>query len=209
MRDKGFGYESVCNLSYLIYRLEDTERIDSVEHNMITNNEIDGLLSVNYASIDGDCCYKYDISSKIPLNRYISGGCDKEKIIKILINTLNIFIKIEDYLILKEHIVLDENFIFVDVRDISLYFVCLPVESNSRTHDLTDFVNNIIKKLNSEEFESKGLLNILKDYVNNEGLPDIKEALNILKSLSTKTAAITESAQALNSISQFPILVIL
>lgn len=185
MQDNNFSLENNSNCCYLVYKIDNIEKIDKVEHNMITNNKIDGLLAINYSSIDDKYFYKYDITSKVSLERYITGCNDRDKIVKILVNTLKIFIEIKDFLILKEHIILDENYIFVDVSDGSLHFICLPIyDNNTYKSNLKTYINNVISKLSFEDFENKNLIYLLKDVINKEDLIDIKEVLNVLKNIN-------------------------
>lgn len=182
MQYNNFSIENNNNFCYLVYNIEDVEKIDKVEHNMITNNKIEGLLNTIYSSIDDKYFYKYDISSKIPLKRYISRCNDRDKIVKVLLNALNVFLETEDFLILKEHIILDENYIFVDVSDISLHFVCLPIYNNNKCN-MKVFINNIIDNLNFDDFENKNLIYLLKDVINKEDLINFREVSNVLKNL--------------------------
>lgn len=187
MLDTIFSFENSCNRNYLVYNIKDIKEIDKVEHNMITNNIIEGLLNISYSSIDDKYFYKYDISSKIPLKRYLSGCNDTDKIFKILLNSLDVFIEVEDFMILKEHIILDENYIFVNVSDISLHFVCLPINDNNENiinrYNLKSFINNIIGYLSIEDFENKNLIYLLKDVLNKDDSFDIREILSVLKNL--------------------------
>lgn len=185
MQDYNFSYENSGNNSFIVYEIKDIEKIDKVEHNMITNNKIDGLLNIAYNCIDDKYFYKYEISSKIPLKRYIDGYNDRDKIIKILINTLKTLIDVEDYLILKEHIILDENYVFVDVSNISLQFICLPINDSSyNKFDLRYFINNIIDCLRFEDFDNKNLIFLLKDVINKDDSIKIEEVINVLKNIN-------------------------
>lgn len=189
MRDIKFNYENKANGSYLVYEIDDIEKIDKLEQNMMSNNNIDGLLEFSYSSIDDRYCFKYDITSKITLKMYLERCKDEYKLIKIFINILKLFVEIEDFLISKEHILLDDDYVFIDVSNLKTYFICLPLESmssndNEGISDLKQFISIILNGLRLENFENKSLINLLRELFNKEDFSNMEETIKVLKNMS-------------------------
>lgn len=188
MKDIKFNYENKNNNSYLVYELERIEEIDRLEQNMMSSNKIEGLLDFIYSNIDDKHCFKYDITSKITLKMYLDRCHDEEKIIKIFINIFKLLIEIEDFMLLKEHLFLHDDYVFIDVSSLQVYFICLPIEDISiengvESISLKQFINKILNKLRIESFENKPLISLLKEFLSKEEFLNIEEIKNVLKNM--------------------------
>lgn len=188
MREINFNYENRNNKSYLIYEIEKPEEIDRYEKNIMASNKIDGLLEFVYSNIDDKHCFKYDITSKISLKMYLDRCKDEEKIIKIFINIFKLFIEIEDFMLLKEHLFLHDDYVFIDVSSLQLYFICLPIENISSENEIDTgniklFINKLLNKLVIDRFENKYSLSLLKEFLTKEEFLNIEETIKVLKNM--------------------------
>lgn len=188
MKDIKFNYENKNNNSYLVYEIEKLEEIDRLEQNMMSSNRIEGLLEFIYSNIDDKHSFKYDITSKITLKMYLDRCCDEEKIIKIFINIFRLLIEIEDFMILKGHLFLHDDYVFIDVSSLQVYFICLPIkdipiENGVESINLKQFINEILSKLRIEKFENKPLISLLKEFLSKEEFLNIEETKNVLKNM--------------------------
>ena len=206
MKDIKFNYENKNNNSYLVYEIESLEKIDRLEQNMMSSNKIDGLLDFIYSNIDDTHCFKYDITSKITLKMYLDRCHDEEKIIKIFINIFKLLIEIEDFMLLKEHLFLHDDYVFIDVSSLQVYFICLPIEDVAIENEvesisLKQFTNRILNKLRIESFENKSLISLLKEFLSKEELSNVEETKNVLKNMlqDKKNKAISSTPKSAHS----------
>ncbi len=188
MKDIKFNYENRNNKSYLIYEIEKPEEVDRFEQNMMASNKIDGLLEFIYSNIDDKYYFKYDITSKISLKMYLDRCNDEEKLIKIFINIFKLFIEIEDFMLLKEHLFLHDDYVFIDVSSLQLYFICLPIENTFSGNEIDSeniklFINKFLNKLIIERFENKPLARLLKEFLAKEEFLNIEETIKVLKNM--------------------------
>ena len=188
MKDIKFNYENRNNKSYLIYEIEKPEKIDRFEQSMMASNKIDGLLEFIYSNIDDKYYFKYDITSKISLKMYLDRCNDEEKLIKIFINIFKLFIETEDFMLLKEHLFLHDDYVFIDVSSLQLYFICLPIENTFSENEIDPriiklFINKLLNKLIIDRFENKPLASLLKEFLAKEEFLNIEETIKVLKNM--------------------------
>lgn len=188
MKDIKFNYENKCNRSFLIYELSKDEKIDKFEQNMMSNNKLEGLLEFSYSNIDDKHCFKYDVTSKINVKMYLDKCKDEDKVIKIFINIFMLLLELEDFMIVKEHLFLNVDYVFIDVSSLQVYFICLPIEDipNENTLEISNFkqfINSILSKLILERFENKVLINKLIEFLNKDEFTNVEETIKFLKNL--------------------------
>ncbi len=148
---------------------------------MLTNNKIDGILQLKYSSMDNESTYKYDISSKVSLKRFLEGKLDKNKLLKILLSILNTFDEIDDYMLLKEHLILDENYVYVDVSNYSLHFVCLPIDHDNNVFNINEFIKMIIYSADGDVLDGINHISSLYKALDSKELDDVRQIVNIIK----------------------------
>lgn len=105
---------------------EEKQFID-YELKMITNNQIEHMITPRVRGINGDPVLYYDVSSKLCL-KDVSERCEfkyKElvQIIRTLVSTIN---NIYEYLLTVENISLDCEHVFLDTNSGEVYFIYLP-----------------------------------------------------------------------------------
>ena len=63
-----FKVENNGNNTNLVYRFEETDKINSVGIGMMENNKIKGILPMVYTQVDDERLFKYNITSKVPMS---------------------------------------------------------------------------------------------------------------------------------------------
>ncbi len=159
-----FSYEKIENTSFLVYKATKEEIIEKTEHNMLIYNDIKGLLKVSCANFDGIYHYKFDLTSKTSLKKYLQHGCKKETILKLLEGLGELISKSKEYLLSTKHIIYDEDKVFVEVSSSSLYFVYLPIDKE-HFYTIQDLVKKIVFSVKIDEFEDKKFIEFLKQIV--------------------------------------------
>lgn len=184
-----FRYENFENIINLVYEINDKSQIDSVEHGMLTNNSIDGLLKMSYSSLDDKFYYKYNVSSKISLHRYLESEINKKKLLNILSNIINTLLEVEDYMILKEHLVLDKRYIYIDVSNSDAYMVCLPITRQTEDYDIRAFIKNLLFNAKFEQAENTNYISILINELNKDEIFNLKKFLDVINKLKINSSA--------------------
>lgn len=165
---ENFSYENQGINSFLKFTFPKNSKPDPLTIGMMTNNEIDGFLPSIYGCMDDISFVKYNISSKISVSQFFSGTVSKKKLISVLKGILTAFISAEDYMIDVKCIVLDLNYIYVNVSTCHTEVVCVPLDSSlKKDTDLKQFFRNLIFTLNYDQTENGDYIAKLINYLNN------------------------------------------
>ena len=127
-----FEYENQGHITYLSYSVSQNEIIDTMCLGMITNNRINGLAACVYTQSNMEKYIKYNVSAKIPVNQFFSGAVSKKRLLTVFDGIAAAMIAAEDYMIAIESLVLDLNYIFIDVSTCEVSLICLPVREKMR-----------------------------------------------------------------------------
>ena len=140
-----FVYENQGVCTYLVYQISATDQLDTMSLGMLTNNQITGLAQTVYTQMDTEKFLKYNVSAKVSLKQFFSGQVSKYPLLKILSGITNALTLAEDYMINLNLILLDLDYIFVDVSTYEISMICLPINNpNAQNIDVTNFIRNIM-----------------------------------------------------------------
>ncbi len=119
-------YKNDANHNYMIIKKENGP-VNTNHEKMVIRNNIEGLLKMNLHFIDEESFYYYDIRSKQSLSRlfegrYISG----EELKNFFRGMVKVFNELEQYLLPAEDIILDPEYIYVDIDTINPEFAFYP-----------------------------------------------------------------------------------
>ena len=126
-----FTYENNGINTYLVYEISKDENVDSMGLGMITNNKIPGLAQTIFTQKDTDKFIKYNVSSRIDLQSFFSGPVNKKRMIGVFKGIVNAFLSAEEYMLDNSSIVLDVEYIFVDVSTCEVSMISLPIINKS------------------------------------------------------------------------------
>ena len=138
--------ESQYANTYLIVKLEENEIFDDFDYGMISNNNITGFLPILVTSVNGQQIIKYNITSKITLERFVKEEIRKDALVKILKNMQKCFQEMQDYMLNTENLLMDYQHIYVDANRNEIFFVCLPLKKEGEEKDVKEFYEIIIRK---------------------------------------------------------------
>lgn len=137
-----FTYENQGATTYLVYGLEESEQIDTASLGMLTNNKVPGIAPVLFTQIDMARYIKYNVSAKVSLRQFFTGIVNRRRLIGVFSGIVDAVIYAEDYMLDAEAIVLDPDFIFVDVSTCEPALIYMM--TGSRMH--SDFSNGAFFK---------------------------------------------------------------
>lgn len=162
-----FDYENQGHITYLSYSVSQNEIIDTMCLGMITNNRINGLASCVYTQSNMEKYIKYNVSAKIPVNQFFSGAVSKKRLLTVFDGIAAAMIAAEDYMIAIESLVLDLNYIFIDVSTCEVSLICLPVQrENTEPFDVNAFFKNIMFSTHFDQTENGDYIAKIINFLN-------------------------------------------
>lgn len=128
----------------LVYKLEEGEKLDMVALEMIQHNKIKGLLDMVYTQNNNDKLLKYNITSKITLEKILERNINKDTIIKSFINIIDTIILSEDYMLEQNAFIMDSSKIYVNIGTYDIGLIYIPVKNDNKEVSLEKFFKSII-----------------------------------------------------------------
>lgn len=112
---------------------------------MILENKIQGLLPVTHRQVNGESRYYYEINSLQSLDRMIEKRELKYRELRaVLLGCVNLFDRLEEFLLSGEQIVMKSEFIYVNVESMEPYFVCYPNYTGDVRCSFMEFVDELL-----------------------------------------------------------------
>lgn len=146
-------YENQGNNTYLVYEITENDVIDNLSLGMINNNKIMGLAPVIYTQIDNRRFLKYNISAKVSASTFLAGAASKNRILGVLSGVSKALLSAEEYMLDANSILLDLDYIFVDVTTCEAELICLPVQRGNM-NDALSFFKNLVFSVTYDQTEN-------------------------------------------------------
>ena len=163
----GFTYENQGSYTYLVYALDKEERIDSMSLGMLTNNTIQGMAQTFYTQMNEDRFIKYNVSAKVTLKQFFTGPVNRHRLLSVFYGISSAVLDADDYMIDSRNLLLNPDYIFVDVTTCQTALVCLPVVSDTlKETDMLSFFRNIIFTTQSDPTENCDHVAKIINYLN-------------------------------------------
>lgn len=178
-----FTYENQGVNTYLVYKLSEDEKLDNMGLGMLTNNKIPGFAPVFYTQLNSDKYIKYNVSAKDSVNRFFKGAVNKKRLLNVFLNIVKSLLSAEDYMLDYADIMLDVDYIFVDVSTLETYLVCLPVHTDKPFTELKAFFKEIVSNTQFDQTENCDYVTKILNFLNSSpqlSLPDFKILLEKL-----------------------------
>ncbi len=144
---KTFTYENQGQETLLVYHLDEEEHLDSFAKGMLQSNEIAGILRPSFVCRDGDCYLKYPVTSKIPLVDYVQKEMSRTAVLGFCQSFVCAVQEIEEYMLPKEKLLLDVDFIFVDIARKEASLVYLPIDEFTSSCSMKEFLLTFLSHL--------------------------------------------------------------
>lgn len=194
-----FTFENQGTNTYLVYRIAESDIVDSMSLGMLTNNEIPGFVPANFTQIDTDKFIKYNVSSKVSATQLFSGAVNKKRLLGFISGLVDAMLAAEDYMLETESLLLDTDYIFTDVSTGESEMICLPIQNLEFEHtNLGTFLKNILFTAQFDTSESSEHVVKLLNYLNGAPtifLPELKDLLGQLQGTSQQVQPKPQEAQ--------------
>lgn len=140
-------YQRNLNHNYLIIE-KDALIENDYQLQMITQNEIKGLLSCTIHRIDNQIQLYYEISSKYPLKQiYERKKMSYKELEEVLVNVLAVIRILEEYLLDGNHLLLSPEFIYINPGHNGIEFCFFPgysKEIGKNFHETIEYILNCV-----------------------------------------------------------------
>ena len=177
-----FSFENQGTYTYLVYAIGQGDTVDSLSLGMLTNNKIAGLASTIFTQMDNVKYIKYNVSARISVKQFFTGPVNRRRLLGVFSGIVNALLSAEDYMIDSNTIILDLEYIFVDVTSCDTVLICLPVENSIEGKvDLSMFFKNIMFTIQSDQTENCDHVAKIINYLNSApvfSLADFKKVLD-------------------------------
>lgn len=178
-------YENNGSNTFLVYKLDVNESIDTLSYGMLTNNNINGIIPMLMTQMNTDKFIKYNISSKITMKQYFEGIVNKEKILKVFLSITNAVLESENYMMDATYFYYDTDYIYINVSDSSAYLICFPVIPLKQNGNIFDFFKGIMISTQFDQTENTNYVAQIISFLNsgaNLSLLEFKKILSLLLS---------------------------
>lgn len=187
-----FTYENNGINTYLVYEVAEGEKVDSMGLGMITNNKIPGLAQTIFTQKDNNKYIKYNVSSKVDLQSFFSGPVNKKRLLGVFKGIVDAFLSAEEYMLDNSSLILDVEYIFVDVSTCEVSMISLPVLGEPRdSSEICLFFRDMIYALQTDVTEDCSHVAKIINYLNataNFSLVEFKKELINLEGKKSSSA---------------------
>ena len=198
-----FKFENQGTYTYLVYTIGDNDEVDSMSLGMLTNNKISGLAPTLFTQMDNTKYIKYNVSAKISVTQFFAGPVNRKRLLGVFSGIVNGLLSAEDYMIDADSIVLDLDYIFVDVTTYSTVLICLPIASTvNKIADLGMFFKNIMFNIQSDQTENCSHVAEIINYLNSTPVFLLTDFKKLLDKLQNGTPVAAHPAQVVKPVSE-------
>ncbi|MCI8886478.1 MAG: FHA domain-containing protein [Hungatella sp.] len=149
----GFRFESQGAETMLVYQLEEGEHLDSFAKGMLQSNDMTGILRPSFMQRDKEQYLKFPVTSRISLQQFIERDMEKDTVLNLFLTMTNAIQEVEEYMLDPDKILLDPDYIFVNIRQKEAGLVYLPVDEFTQDVTVKEF---FLYLLGHMQYELKG-----------------------------------------------------
>lgn len=195
-----FTFENQGTNTFLVCEIAPTVPVDSMSLGMITNNKIPGLAPALYSQRDNTKFVKYNVSAKTSASQFFAGQVNRKRLVSVLSGIINGVLQTEDYMIDVNTLLINMEYIFVDVSSCEVSLICLPVDrKDGGTTDFGAFFRNLVFNARFDQSENCDYVARLINYLNGAAsfsLTDFKALLADIDNSPTKAVPQPQVCQA-------------
>ncbi len=165
-----FTRETQGGNTYLVYQIQAADQLDTLSLGMIVNNKINGIAPTIYNQLDDQKFLKYNISSKVSLRQFFTGTVNRSRLLSVFSSLLDGILMAEDYMIDISTLLLQRDYIFVDVSTMEAELICVPIlDRQEKTADVRSFFKDIMFCTQFDVKENGDYFAKIVGYLNSNG----------------------------------------
>lgn len=185
-------YENQGNNTYLVYEITENDVIDNLSLGMINNNRIPGLASVIYTQLDNRKFLKYNITAKVSATTFLAGAVSKNRMLGVFSGVSKALLSAEEYMLDANTILLDLDYIFVDVSTCEAELICLPIQMEEKNNDVVSFFKNIVFSVTYDQTENCDYVAKIISCLNNHSSFSLSNFMQTIDELNGKRINLQE-----------------
>ena len=197
-----FSYETQGTNTYLVYEISDYGNVDTLSMGMIINNKISGLAPAFYTQSDDRKLMKYNVTAKIPCSQFFAETVGRKQMLGVFKSVLEAIKSADEYMIEINSLLLDLEYIFVDVSTCKAEVICLPVISEETT-DIVSFFKNIVFSTQYDQSENCDYVAQIISYLNRKSgfvIDEFYELVSRLDGSAAPKPAVKTAPAAANTV---------
>lgn len=184
-----FYKEKIGTDSYICYDAGNDESVDQVACKMMDNNEIPGLLPMNYVTINGKTIFRYNITGLKSLEDYLSERFNGIQLLIYLKEIAHAASLLLPYMLEEEMLCCDKSLIFIDDRN-HAKVVYLPFTEKTEGDSLTDLSRDIVELPYVRRYVNPNMYRELKRFIENDSV-DSKEFTELLEKITLNAVVVS------------------
>lgn len=185
-----FTFENHGTHTYLVYAVKPEDTVDTMSLGMLTHNKIPGLAAVQFTQMDADKFIKYNISARVSVRQFLEGVVNQKRLIGVLRGMVTGLLSAKEYMIDPKSVVMDLDYMFVDVSTCQTALVCLPLMDGAEEQvDLRMLLKNIIFQTQFDQGENGDYIAKLLNCLNKPGQFSLDEFGEVLDRIGQGEAA--------------------
>lgn len=150
----------------IVHELNRYEVIDSLAFGMMKNNEINGLIPIEFMQSDAKRIIKYNITGMISLEKYIESILSRQKVLDLLRQLTDSFLQLKEYLIDEKMVMIGLNSIFIEPTSGRIGIICIPIQGMDSGISSTVLLRMIIQQAQFNPKEDGSYIGQLVQSVN-------------------------------------------
>ncbi len=180
----GFSYDYQGSSTFLTYTVEQNDVIDSMTLGMLTNNRISGLVPTLFTQMDDERYIKYNVTGRITAKNCFSSMVNKRRLLGLFRSMVDAMRAAEDYMFDSKSILLDMQYIFVDITTCDALFICVPIEGANETgRTAGEFIKDVLFQSRYDQSENCDYIAKLMNYLNSTPQINLDSFASLLGSL--------------------------
>ncbi|MBD5544100.1 MAG: FHA domain-containing protein [Lachnospiraceae bacterium] len=199
-----FTLEMQGTNTFFTYQVQESDKKDITTLNILKNNKIDGLLPFAYSQMNKDEFFRYNVTSKITLEKFLLEIITKEQILTIWITIINTIMELEEYMINGNTLLLNLDKIYVNVSTCKPELICMPL-FNLKMADQEEFFKELIYKMRYSQEEDTSYVIKLIEYFNGSQPFSLIELKNLLENLNEKAISASSNKTDVKNVPQYPL----
>lgn len=194
-----FTYESQGTETMLVYHLDSEEHIDNFAKGMLQSNEMTGVLRPSFMRRDMEQFLKYPVTSRIPLKDFLSKDMERETVMKLCLSITDAVKEIEEYMLTPEKLLLNPDYIFVDILKKEAGLIYLPVDEFTQDIDIKEFLLNMLSHMRFQMDKDVSYVAKLIHFLNQSkpwGVEELKHYIENLPAEKAEQRAVKNYSEA-------------
>lgn len=182
----GFTYENQGTETMLVYRLGEEDHLDSFAKGMLQSNDIAGILHPAFTQRDTEQYLKFPVTSRIPLREFIQREMEKGTVLNLILTMASAVQEVEEYMLSPEKILLDPDYIFVNIRKKEASFLYLPIDEFVQEVSIKEFLLYLLSHMRYELSQDVSYVAKLIHFFNKKTAWTIEELKQYIKELESE-----------------------